>query len=91
MSERFLEKLVLYYSIMSDEGAASRVEAQRHLFEKGKEVLFGHDNVSPSPQPCTSRTLKFGVDRILSDDIAPRRRPSPLRFTNAGNKFIQSI
>lgn len=88
MSERFIEKLVLYFSIMSEEGAASRAEAQRYFFEKGRE-MFGHDNASP--QPCTSRTLKFGVDRILSDDIAPRRRPSPLRFTTAGKQLQTTV
>ncbi|XP_054260452.1 H2.0-like homeobox protein [Macrosteles quadrilineatus] len=31
---------------------------------------------SPGPQPSSSRSLKFGMDRILSEDIAPPRRPS---------------
>lgn len=84
MSERFIDELVLYFSIMSEEGDASRAEVQRYFFEKGRET-FGHDNASPAP--CTSRTLKFGVDRILSDDIAPRRRPPPLRLTTAGNQL----
>lgn len=84
MSERYIDELVLYFSIMSEEGAASRAEVQRYFFEKGRE-MFGHNNASPAP--CTSRTLKFGVDRILSDDIAPRRRPSPLRLTTAGKQL----
>ncbi|KAG8308128.1 hypothetical protein J6590_007115 [Homalodisca vitripennis] len=65
---------------MSVEGS-NKMESDRNFFNKPEKSVH-------EPQPCTSRALKFGMDRILSDDIAPSRESSLLRFSSQGRPTV---